>query len=148
MKINALTAAIALWSVLGLCATPPIAWAESPTMDGVYHYADEDGAVGTWIIRTTCTPDCVAHVTTAPGRGFDAPLVDGRYTITRTVSEGATCPVYSVGDFNLYGGSTHPVTFIQWWDPVTLTGEVDFLETSAPCGLPDLRDRFTLTKFD
>ena len=57
MKINPFTAAIAPLSALALCATPPIAWAESPTMDGVYHYADEDGAVGTWIIRTMCTPN-------------------------------------------------------------------------------------------
>jgi hypothetical protein len=147
MKINPFTAAIALLSGLGLYATPPIAWAESPMMDGVYHYVDEDGAVGTWIIRTTCAPDCVAHVTTAPGRGFDAPLIDGRFTVTRVVPDGATCPVINAGDFNLYGGGKHDVTVNQWWDPVTLTGEVDFLESSAGCGLPDLRDSFTLTRF-
>src|SRR5258708_36940248 len=96
-----------------MCATPPIAWAESPTMDGVYHYADEDGAVGTWIIRTTCTPDCVAHVTTAPGRGFDAPLIDGRYTVTLTGPAADTRPGASVEGCNLYGGSTHASPRVQ-----------------------------------
>lgn len=119
-------------------------------MEGVYHYADEDGAVGTWTIKTTCTPDCVAHVMTAQGGGFDAPLVDGRYTNTRTIAEGAVCPAFP--EYTLWehlrmnDGGRHPVTLTQWWDPQTLTGEVDFLESSAPCGLHDLRDTFTLTR--
>jgi hypothetical protein len=111
-------------------------------MNGVYHYADEDGDTGTWVIRTACTPNCVAPVTTSPTRGFDAELIDGRYISTRTVAEGAICPAGEGGD-----GGQHPVTFTQWWDPQTLTGEVDFLESSAPCGLKDLRGAFTLTKF-
>jgi hypothetical protein len=149
MKINPFTAAIALLSALALCATPPIARAEVPAMDGVYTYADEDGVVATWSIRTTCTPGCVAHVTTAPGRGFDAPLVNGCYTVTRIVPEGAVCPGHAdlVGEtFAWSDGGEHPVKVHQWWDPRTLTGEVDFLESSAPCGLHDLRDTFTPTR--
>jgi hypothetical protein len=38
------------------------------------------------------------------------------------------------------------VTINQTWDPVALTGEVDFLDTSAPCGLVDPHDFFTLTR--
>ena len=149
MKINAFLAAIALLSGSGLNATAPLAGAEVPAMDGVYTYADEDGVVATWKIRTTCTPGCVAHVTTGPGRGFDAPLVNGRFTVTRTVPEGAICPAYTafVGETPAsFDGGEHPVTVNQWWDPRTLTGEVDFLETSAPCGLVDRRDTFTLTR--
>jgi hypothetical protein len=149
MKFSPFTAAIALLSALALCATPPIARAEVPAMDGVYTYADEDGVVATWSIRTTCTPGCVAHVTTAAGRGFDAPLVNGRYTVTRTVPEGAVCPGHAdfVGETAAwFDGGEHPVKVYQWWDPRTLTGEVDFLESSAPCGLHDLRDTFTLTR--
>ena len=114
-------------------------------MDGVFTYADEDGVVATWNITTTCTPGCVAHVTTAPGQGFDAPLVNGRYAATRTVPGGAVCPVEAIGE-TLFDGGAHPVTVYQWWDPRTLTGEVDFLESPAPCGLHDWRDSFTLTK--
>lgn len=114
-------------------------------MEGVYHYADEDGVTGTWTIGTTCTPGCVAHVSTGPGMGFDAPLVNGRYAVKRVVPEGAVCPAYFVGDVP-FAADSHPVHVYQWWDPVTLAGEVDFLETSAPCGLHDLRDAFTLTK--
>jgi hypothetical protein len=116
-------------------------------MDGLYTYADEDGVVATWAIRTTCTPGCVAHVTTAPGHGFDAHLVNGRYTTTRVVPEGASCPAYTVGDNGaLFDGGSHPVTVYQWWDPATLTGEVDFLDTPAPCALHDQHDTFTLTR--
>lgn len=116
-------------------------------MDGVYTYADEDGVTGTWVIRTTCTPACVAHVTTGPGRGFDAPLVDGRFIVTRTVPGGAECPSYPVGENGAwFDGGAHPVTVTQWWDPRTLTGEVDFLDSPAPCGLGDVHDGFTLTR--
>ena len=150
MKINECTAAVALLAGLGFCATTPTAGAEEvPLMNGVYHYADDDGDVGTWTIRTRCTPGCVAHVTTSPGRGFDAPLVDGRYTVTRTVPEGVSCTSYGHGweGMGTYV-STHAVTITQWWDPVTLRGEVDFLDTTAPCNLHnDEHDRFTLTKF-
>ena len=149
MKITTATAAIALAAGLGLTVTPPTARAESPTLAGVYLYADEDGDTGTWIIRTTCSPGCVAHVTTSSGRGFDAPLVDGRYTSTRTIPGGITCPGHTAGDFGRWiPASDHPVTVTQWWDPVTLAGEVDFFNDSAPCGLGDRSDRFTLTKID
>src|ERR1700709_1292576 len=112
MKINECTAAVALLAGLGFCATTPTAGAEEvPLMNGVYHYADDDGDVGTWTIRTRCTPGCVAHVTTSPGRGFDAPLVDGRYTVTRTVPEGVSCTSYGHGweGMGTYV-STHAVT--------------------------------------
>jgi len=145
MRINAFIVAISLMSGLGLSAPPPLARAEVPPMDGVFTYADEDGVVATWIIKTTCTPGCVAHVTTAPGHGFDAPLVDGRYAVTRTVPEGALCPEFLI-EGSSFGGDMHPVTVYQWWNPLTLTGEVDFLESPAPCGLRDWRDTFTLTK--
>ena len=126
MRINTFIAAIALFASAGLCAPAPLAGAADDTkMNGVYSYADEDGLTGTWIITTTCTPGCVAHVKTALDSGFDAPLVNGRYTVTRTVPEGAVCP----------DNSQHPVNINQSWDPATLIGEVDFLDTSAPCGL-------------
>ena len=115
-------------------------------MNGTYRYADEDGDFGTWVISTSCTLGCVAHVTTSPGRGFDAALVDGRYTNTRSVPEGVTCTAYGWEGIGTQT-STHAVTVTQWWDPATLTGEVDFLDTTAPCGVhEDPRDRFTLTR--
>ncbi|WP_264061478.1 hypothetical protein [Mycobacterium angelicum] len=148
MKISRIMAATAVFAGAGLCATGPVVKAEVPAaMDGVYTYADEDGVTATWIIRTACTPGCIAHVTTGPGRGFDAALVDGRYTVTRTVPEGAVCPSYTVGDNgSWFDGGAHPVTVTQWWDPLTLAGEVDFLDSPAPCGLGDRHDHFTLTK--
>ncbi|SOJ56522.1 hypothetical protein MSIMFB_04001 [Mycobacterium simulans] len=147
MRCKTLVAATAVFAGVGSCATPPLARAEVSAMDGVYTYADEDGVVATWAINTTCTPRCVAHVTTAPGQGFDAPLVDGRYFVTRTVPEGAICPAHIPGDGGSpHDASQHPVTVNQWWDPITLTGEVDFLESPAPCGLGDWHDRFTLTR--
>ena len=137
MRINAFVAAAAVVGGAGLCMPAPLAGAADDTkMNGVYSYADEDGLTGTWIINTTCTPGCVAHVKTALDSGFDAPLVNGRYTVTRTVPEGAVCP----------DNSQHPVNINQSWDPVTLIGEVDFFETSAPCGLADRHDDFVLTK--
>jgi hypothetical protein len=146
-KTIAVIAAAAVACGLGVCSTAPPARAESPPMDGVYAYADEDGDTGTWTIRTTCTPGCVAHVTTGPGRGFDAPLVDGRFMATRVVPDGVYCPGYHFQeDFYYYFEGSHPVVVTQWWNPLTLTGEVDFLSTSAPCGLSDPHDRFTLTK--
>lgn len=150
MKINAFIATIVLFSAAGLTATAPFASAETPTMaDGDYTYQDEDGVVATWSIRTSCTPGCAAHVTTAPGQGFTAPLVNGRYAVKRVVPEGAVCPGYTLGDnAAVFDGGVHPVHVYQWWDPVTLAGEVDFLETDAPCGLHDLRDSFTLTRIN
>ena len=137
MRINAFVAAAAFLTGVALCAPAPLAGAaDDSRMNGVYGYADEDGLTGTWIISTTCTPGCVAHVKTALDSGFDAPLVNGRYTVTRTVPEGAVCP----------DNSQHPVNINQSWDPVTLVGEVDFLDTSAPCGLADPHDDFVLTK--
>jgi hypothetical protein len=136
MRINTFLAA-AVVAGAGLCASTPLAQAADETrMNGVYTYADEDGQTGTWIVNTTCTPGCVAHVGTALDAGFDAPLVNGRYTVTRTVPEGLVCS----------DSSRHPVTINQTWDPVALAGEVDFLDTSAPCGLVDPHDFFTLTR--
>lgn len=148
MRINAFIPTVLLCAAVISGVIAPPASAEVPTMmDGDYAYQDEDGVVATWTIRTTCTPACVAHVTTAPGYGFTAPLVNGRYAVKRTVPEGAVCPPYQLGDNgSSFDGGTHPVHVYQWWDPVTLAGEVDFLETTAPCGLHDLRDTFTLTK--
>jgi hypothetical protein len=149
--INTFTTAIALVTGLGLLATAPPTRAETPpTMDGVYFYADEDGDTATWVIRTTCTPGCIAHVTTSPGRGFDAPLVAGRYTNTRTIPDGALCEGHLDGShiemLHWIPATTHPVTVTQWWDPSTLTGEVEFFNNSAPCGVGDEHDRFTLTR--
>ncbi|SPM35605.1 hypothetical protein BN1232_04435 [Mycobacterium rhizamassiliense] len=136
MRINTFMAA-AVIAGAGLCVSAPVARAADETkMNGVYTYVDEDGVTGTWIINTTCTPGCVAHVGTSLDSGFDAQLVNGRYTVTRTVPEGAVCP----------DNSSHPVTVNQSWDPATLIGEVDFLETSAPCGLADPHDYFSLTR--
>lgn len=146
MKIKVFIAAITLATGLTPSAASP-ASAEVPTMDGVYLYADEDGDTGKWVIRTTCTPDCVAHVTTSPGRGFDAPLVDGRYTNSRTIPEGVVCPGHTAGDYGRWiAASEHPVTVVQWWDPATLAGEVDYIDHDAPCTLASHTDRFTLTR--
>ena len=140
MRISTFIAATAIFAgavtlPAPLASAEPLASADEK-MNGVYHYADEDGGAGTWIIRTTCTPACVAHVSTSMEGGFDAPLVNGRYTVARTVPEGAVCP----------DSSQHPIDVNQSWDPVTLTGEVDFVNTAAPCGLEDNRDIFTLTR--
>ena len=116
-------------------------------MEGTYRYLDDDGDAGIWSIKTTCTPQCVAHVTTEPGHGFSAPLVNGRHTVTRSIPDGATCPSYYLGDNgSIWDGGTHPVTVHQWWDPRTLSGEAHFVESSAPCGIPDPYDTFTLTR--
>jgi hypothetical protein len=141
MRIHTFIAAIAVFAGGAAWAPAPLASAAPPAaadakMNGVYHYADEDGGHGTWIVHTTCAPGCVAHVSTSMDSGFDAPLVDGRYTVNRSIPEGAICP----------DSSQHPIDVTQSWDPVTLSGEVDFLTTSAPCGLEDNRDVFTLTK--
>lgn len=146
MKINAFIAAIAIATGLTPFAAGP-AWAEDLTTNGIYLYHDEDGDSGKWTIRTACTPDCVAHVTTSSGRGFDAQLIDGRYTNTREIPEGVTCPGYTAGDYARWiPPSTYPITVFQWWDPQTLIGEVDYIEHSAPCNLSDHNDRFTLHK--
>jgi hypothetical protein len=142
MRIKTFIAAIAVfaggaaWAPAPLASAAPPAAADDTKMHGVYHYADEDGGHGTWIVHTTCAPGCVAHVSTSMDSGFDAPLVDGRYTVNRSIPEGAICP----------DNSQHQIDVTQSWDPVTLSGEVDFLTTSAPCGLEDHRDVFTLTK--
>ncbi|WP_096289589.1 hypothetical protein [Mycobacterium ahvazicum] len=115
----------------------PLAAPDDTKLNGVYHYADEDGDTGTWTINTTCKQVCVAHVTTAPGQGFNAPLIDGQYSVTRTIPEAAICP---------NDNSLHPVTVQQSWDPLTLTGLAVFLDSTAPCGLTDSHDIFTLTK--
>lgn len=145
MKINAFPAAMALLFGLGLSAAPPNAVAEVPSMNGVYHYADEDGDVGTWTITTTCNPRCVANVTTAPGHGFEAHLENGRFVTTRVVPDGLECPHVFMNEMWL-GGGTHEVVATQSWDPVTLTGEVHFSHTAPPCTLDDQHDRFTLTR--
>jgi hypothetical protein len=146
MRTKTLIAAIAVFAGAASWATAPPAWAESPAMSGIYTYTDEDGVVATWIIHTTCTPDCVAHVTDASNQGFDAPLVDGRYIVTRTVPEAVLCPAWSAGEGGASGGvSLHPVNVVQWWNPLTLNGEVDFLESGVPCA-HDRHDTFTLTK--
>ena len=141
MRISTFIAATAFFA--GAVALPaplasagPLAGADDTKMNGVYQYADEDGGTGTWIIHTKCTPGCVAHVSTTLDNGFEAALVNGRYTVARTIPEGAVCP----------DSSQHPIEVNQSWNPLTLTGEVDFLNTSAPCGLDDNRDVFTLTK--
>lgn len=139
-------AAVALLSG-GLIAVSPTAEAEVPATEGVYAYMEGAAAAGTWTIRTTCSPGCVAHVTTTPGHGFTAPLVNGRHVVTRTVPEGVTCPSYFLGDNgSSWGGGTYPVTVRQWWDPVSLAGGVDFLESPAPCGIPNPHNSFTLVK--
>lgn len=142
MRISMFIAAAALFAGAATLPAPmasaePLAAGDETKMNGVYHYADEDGDTGVWTINTTCKQVCVAHVTTGPGMGFNAPLIDGRYTVTRTVPEGAMC----VND-----NSLHPVSVNQSWDPLTLTGMAIFLDSSAPCGLTDPHDAFTLTR--
>ncbi|MDP7704942.1 hypothetical protein [Mycobacterium sp. TY815] len=131
-------------AVMGAGATAPVAHAEGPEMNGVYSYVDEDGDFGTWTVNTTCAPTCVAHVATGPGRGFDAVLVDGVYTVNRSVPAGLSCPDYMLGDL-LWDAGEHPVQVWQWWDPTTLKGEVHFLATTGPCEIGDHHDHFTLT---
>lgn len=146
MKISTFAAAFALTAGFACNATAP-ARAEGTMPDGLYLYHDEDGDTGKWTIRTTCTPDCVAHVTTTSGRGFDAPLVDGRYTNTREIHDGVVCPGYTAGDYGRWiPASEHPVTVFQWWDAQTLAGEVDYIEHNAPCNISDRIERFTLHK--
>lgn len=142
MRISTVIAATALFAGAATSATlpaaaEPLAAGDDTKMNGVYHYADEDGDSGTWTINTTCKQVCVAHVTTGPGQGFNAPFIDGRYTVTRTIPEGAICA---------NDPSMHPVSVNQSWDPLTLTGVAVFLDSTAPCGLTDPHDSFTLTK--
>lgn len=155
MRIRAVAAAIGLLCGVGLGVAAPQARAEGPAMDGVYLYADEDGGSGTWTVSTTCNPSCVAHVTTALGRSFDAPLIDGQYVNSRTIPDGLTCPLYVMGDFAVDGGD-HPVSVVQWWNPITLSGEVHFYPSfgvvsdvphvSPNCYTDEHHQRFTLTK--
>ena len=122
-----------------------MATADAPAMNGAYRYTDQNGNVTTWIIRTECTPGCFANVTTSPGHGFTAPLVNGMYTVARTVPDGVTCPLYPVGETYL-GGGRYPVVVRQFWDARTLAGGVDFLDSPAPCGIPTPHNTFTLVK--
>ncbi|BDB40344.1 MULTISPECIES: hypothetical protein [Mycobacterium] len=145
MTIKAFPAVIALMAGLGLIAAPAPAQAEALMADGTYHYADDDGDTGTWTIRTTCAPHCVAHVTTASGRSFDARLENGRFVSFRLIPDGLECPTYLASEVVL-GGGTHPVLVTQWWDPITLSGEVEFSHSAPPCALDDQHDRFTLTR--
>lgn len=139
----AVLATIGLLSGAWLGAAP-LATADAPVTNGAYRYTDQNGNVATWIIRTECTPGCLADVTTSPGHGFTAPLVNGTYTVTRTVPDGLTCPLYPVGEI-LLGGGRYPVVARQFWDARTLHGGVDYLDTPAPCPIANLHDTFTLT---
>ncbi|AYE99464.1 hypothetical protein C0J29_31455 (plasmid) [Mycobacterium paragordonae] len=153
MRTKASATAVVLLFGVVLGAAAPQAKAQPPMMDGVYLYADDDGGKGTWTISTTCSPSCVAHVTTAGGGSFDAPLIDGKYVNSRTLPEGLNCPLYVMGDLLLDGGY-HPVSVVQWWDPVTLSGEVHFTpytDVDIPhvppnCYIVDHHQLFTLTK--
>ena len=92
MRMKRLLALVAVLSGALLGAVAPPARAEVPTGEGVYSYLDTAGGYATWHIRTACTPQCVAQVTTAPGHGFAAPLVNGRPTVTRIVPNGVNVP--------------------------------------------------------
>lgn len=147
MRSNSPLALVALVSAALLSTAAPLAGAEVPATEGVYTYLDDDGVTATWTIRTTCTPQCVALVTTSPGHGFAAPLVNGVHAVTRSVPDGVTCPSYSLGDNgSSWGGGAYPVTVRQWWNPNTLIGGVDFIDSPSPCGIPDPHDTFTLTR--
>jgi len=144
--VKAPIAAVALCSAAVFGAAPP-AFADAPPKDGAFTYLDENGQSATWIIRTTCSPDCVAQVTTSPGHGFTAPLIDGRPTATRSVPDGVTCPSSFIGDSgSLRDGGVWPVTVRQSWDPGTLHGDVYFLDSPSPCGIPVWHQTFTLMK--
>lgn len=143
MKIILAIVAVACGSLLG-AVTPP-ARAEILVGEGVYAYLDTGGGYGTWHISTACTPQCVAQVTTAPGHGFAAPVINGRPTVTRIVPNGVTCPLYQVGEL-LADGGTWPVTVHQSWDPRTLRGDVYFVDSPSPCGIPNSHSTFTLTR--
>ncbi|GFG67396.1 hypothetical protein MKUB_48860 [Mycobacterium kubicae] len=144
MKPYALCLTLALSFALFI-AGAPLANAEVHPADGVFTYTDDDGTQGTWTIRTTCAPQCVAHVTTGPGQSFAAPLINGRHTVTRTVPQGVKCPLYAFAD-SLWGGGTYPATIDQSWSPQTLTGDVNYLQSSAPCSIADLHDTFRLSR--
>ncbi|MCV7030627.1 hypothetical protein [Mycobacterium sherrisii] len=142
MRISAVLAGFSAFAAIATLPAPsaaaePLTAVEELKMNGTYRYADEDGDTGTWTIDTTCRQVCVAHVWTGPGQGFNAPLLDGRYIVTRTIPEAAICS----NDL-----SQHPVTVQQSWDPLTLNGVAIFLDSSAPCGLNEAHDTFTLTK--
>ncbi|OBJ51704.1 hypothetical protein [Mycobacterium sp. 1423905.2] len=144
MKPYALFTIFALYCAAFLAAAP-LASAEVRPADGVFTYTDDNGVQATWTIRTTCAPQCVAQVTTGPGQSFSAPLVNGRHTVTRTVPQGVKCPLYAFAD-SLWGGGTYPATIDQSWSPQTLTGDVNYLQSSAPCSIADLHDSFTLSR--
>lgn len=145
MRANLLVAAAALACFAFATASVPPARADSQAMGGVYTYRQADGSSGSWTIDTACTPNCVAYVTTSHGHGFAAPIVHGRASVTRTVPDGVTCPLYPFAE-SLWGGGSYPVTVNQSWDPHTLAGEVDFVDTPAPCGIAAPHQTFTLTK--
>ncbi|MHA7649491.1 hypothetical protein ACX9NE_06930 [Mycobacterium sp. ML4] len=144
MRIQTALATIAIVFGAALGAAP-LAWSDAPVLDGTYRYSDENGHATTWLIRTDCAHGCLAYVTTSPGHGFTAALINGSYIVTRTVPDGVTCPLYPVGE-SLFGGGTYPVVVRQTWDARNLTGEVNYLETPAPCGVANQHDTFTLTR--
>lgn len=146
MRMGRLLAAVAL-SCGALLGTAPLASADGPMMEGIYNYVESDGVAGTWTINTTCTPQCVANVTTSPGHGFAAPLINGRHTVTRVVPDGVTCPSYTLGDnASIWPGGTYAVTVQQSWDPRSLAGRVNFLDSPSPCGIPNPYSTFTLKR--
>ena len=145
MRMKRLLTIVALLCASSIGAVSPLASAEVSPGEGVYLYQDTGGGSATWTIKTTCTPQCVAQVTTAPGHGFAAPLINGHPTTTRIVPNGVTCPMYQLGEL-LWDGGTWPVTVHQSWDPSTLRGEVSFLESPSPCGIPNSHGTFTLTR--
>lgn len=68
MKASAAAIALLFGVGLGAAAHRPIRKLHRWTVSNLY--ADEDGGRGMWTV--------IAHVTTALGRRFDAPFVDGR----------------------------------------------------------------------
>lgn len=146
MRITTIPVVVAILFGAGL-SVAPLAHADVPMTEGVYNYVESDGVAGTWTVTTSCTPQCVANVTTTPGYGFTAPLVNGRYSVTRDVPDGVTCPSYTLGNnASRWPGGTYSVTVKQWWDSHTLVGGVNFLDSPSPCGIPNPYDTFTLRK--
>lgn len=146
MRVKSALAVIAILGS-GWSEAMPSALAEVPVMNGMYRYTDENGNAGIWTIANACTTGCLAYVATSPGHGFTAALLDGVYVTTRVVPDGVRCPLYFVGD-TAFGGGTYSVVVHQWWNPRTLAGAVDYLDTAAPCGVENLHDTFTLTPID
>lgn len=146
MRIRTLIMSMTMLFDVVLAGTPS-ANADMPAMNGTYRYTDDKGNVGTWIIKTTCSSGCRADVTTSPGHGFTASLVDGVYTVNRTVPNGVTCP----NSFTFFGetgisvdGGSYSVSVRQWWDASTLAGGTDYLDSAAPCAIFPSHDTFVL----